>query len=141
MYDVIIQIDQKSVDATAQAATDRLEAALVRGVERLLTIAEEAQATSYTASSNPDRLNYERTFTLQSASETEMLSTRLPEISGEWRINEGVASYGRYVLGKRSEQAPIHRDRWKSEEEVEAIVESKQNDVINEELNRAKIQV
>ncbi len=141
MYDVAISIDQKSVEAVARAATDRLEAALVRGVERLLTIAEEAQATSYTASGNPDRLAYERTFRLKSASETEMLSTHLPEISGEWRINEGIASYGRYVLGKRSEQAPIHRDRWLSEEDVEAIVESKQDEVINEEMNRAKIQV
>ena len=83
---------------------------------------ENAQILAYTSSSNPERLRYERTFALRRASRRQQTGDRLPDIGGEWWVDDTEVDYGADVLGKEAEQAGIHRGRWKSIEDVEKEV-------------------
>ena len=99
----------------------KIEPGLNEIVDELLVMIAQTQILAYTATAQPARpagSKYVRTFTLRSASRTEHAGRRLPDISGEWSAATSVARYAEYVLGSRADQAPIHRGRWKSEEEV-----------------------
>lgn len=113
------------VDSTIAAEERRLEAQLVAGVEAVLDFAGTVQAESYTSTGNPAQpagSTYTRTFALARSSEKKMTSKTLPIISGVWRANPAVARHAELVIGPRSQQAGIHRGRWKSEEDIEAEV-------------------
>lgn len=132
-----VPLDQ--VTAERQAQERGIEARLNKAVDRTLEFIEQYQIKSYTASSNPalpPGSGYSRTFNLASASETERPGTRLPDISGVWRVNEGQADYAEYVLGTRQQQAKIHRGRWKTRTETEAAAKEKMPQIIEEELAR-----
>lgn len=123
-YEYKIPMGQVQADIAQQ--TRRIEAGLNKSVDELLNLAADTQILAYSATSNPappPASTYTRTFTLQSASETRRTSTKLPKISGVWSANEDIAKAARYVIGKRAQQAKIHRGRWKSIEEVTAIVQ------------------
>lgn len=108
------------------------------GVNRLLQTVADTQILAYTPSSNPDRLFYDRTMTLRRASRIEPARGELPFITGRWYADEGVAPYAEEVLGPRSMQAPIHRDRWKSIEEVEEIVARQSDEIIKNTLGEIR---
>ncbi len=99
-------------------AEQKIRAALLALVVEALKQIEQAQILAYTRNANPPRLAYERTFTLRSASRTQITDAELPSIAGQWWADEGVAHYAEEVLGPRTRQKPIHQDRWKSSEQV-----------------------
>lgn len=130
-----VPLDQ--VAAERQTQERGIEARLNKAVDRTLEFIEQYQIKSYTTSSNPappPGSRYQRTMTLQAASEVERTGTKLPDISGVWRVNDGKARYGQYVLGSRAEQAKIHRGRWKTRTETEAAAKEKMPQIIEEEL-------
>lgn len=118
----VIRVDLSSVDGSVKEAESWLSRQTVLLVEDTLDAIENAQILAYTSTSNPNRLRYERTFALRRASRRQQTGDRLPGISGEWWVDDAAVDYGAYVLGKEAEQNPIHRDRWKSIEDVEAEV-------------------
>lgn len=106
------------VEAEIQAQQRRIETGLSGAIDDLLKFIEQGQILAYTGSGNPPLpagSDYQRTFTLQSASRTE----RTGEFSGRWYVDEGIAPYGQEVLGPQADQAAIHRGRWKTVEDVE----------------------
>lgn len=125
----------RQVNQTIAEQVRRIERGLNAAVDELLTEVENTQILKYTASAFPtSRPSYDRTFRLQSASVTRRTSTKLPTISGVWSADEAKAPAARFVLGKKSQQARIHRGRWKSTEEVEAAVKGKAPGIIQEHL-------
>jgi hypothetical protein len=119
---VTYEIPMGLVRAEIVEQLKHIEAGLNDAVDELLDLAANTQILKYSASAfpaPPPSSTYSRTYTLQGASETRRTSTRLPVISGEWSANEAKAKHAKYVLGKRAQQAKIHRGRWKSTEEVE----------------------
>lgn len=112
---------------------DRVERGLEAAVDDLLDFVEKAQVHAYTSSASPAQppgSTYERTFTLRRSSK----KRRTGRFSGIWETDEGIASYDRYVIGKRSEQANIHRGRWKSTQEVEQELEREAPKIIEAKI-------
>lgn len=131
------QIPEAEIQAIILQKERDIEANLNTAVDKILDLVENSQIKSYTAGGNPTRPSgstYVRTFTLQAASEKERTGSKLPDISGVWRANEGKARYAPYVLGSRAEQAPVHQGRWKALEDVIAEVEEKAPGIIREQL-------
>lgn len=119
---ITYEVPLGQVEADIERETRKIGAALNEAVDDVLKFIRQDQVESYTATGNPPRpagSDYVRTFTLQRASETERTGSQLPNISGEWRVNESVAPYAPYVVGTRAEQARIHRGRWKSRTQIE----------------------
>lgn len=132
------QIPEAEIAAVILQKERDIEANLNTAVDKILDLVENSQIKSYTAGGNPARPSgstYVRTFTLQRASEKERTGSKLPDISGVWRANEGKARYAPYVLGSRAEQAAVHRGRWKALEDVIAEVNDKGPGIIKEQLN------
>jgi hypothetical protein len=134
---ITYEIPLNEVDAVLARGKTDIERRLMAARDDILGAVEDEQIKSYTGSNNPappPGSRYQRTFTLQAASETEAISNKLPVISGIWRVNEGQARYGRYVLGSRAEQARIHRGRWKSRTDVEQAIKIKAPAIVEEHL-------
>ena len=134
---VTYQIPMTQVGQTIAQQVRRIEAGLNAAVDELLGEIEQAQILAYTASglpSQPAGTDYVRTFKLQSSSKTRRTSTKLPVISGEWIADEGIARYAGYVIGSRSNQAKVHRGRWKSKEQVTAEVTAKAPAIVERNL-------
>ena len=134
---ITYEIPLNQVRAEIETAERRLERQLNAGVDDVLKFIENEQILAYGADSNPARppgSRYVRTFDLQSASETERTGTKLPDISGVWRVNLSKARYGEKVLGTRQQQAPIHRGRWKSKTDVENAAKEAAPGIIEEHL-------
>ncbi len=115
---------------------------LVSATDKILDLIEATQIKKYTSAGEPDRptgSKYERTFTLRDSSKKKITSRRLPEVEGLWWSEMHEAPYNKYVIGPRSEQAPVHRDRWKSIEEVVIEVDARASQIIREELNEGRI--
>lgn len=133
--ELVVQVDWTEIDTIPR----EIEAAAVRGVEKALKALEEVQATSYEANSNPAKpagSRYQRTFALKRASRTRILNPRFPTIIGRWDL-DGSIDYGEKVIGPASDQDPIHRGRWKSEEEVLEIWEPMAPQIIDDEIQKA----
>lgn len=123
------------VEAEIEAGEREIEARLNEIVDDTLKYIEEVQ--TYTSGGNPPPppgSRYQRTFTLLNAGETERTGSKLPDISGEWRVNLGKARYGEYVRGTRQEQAPIHRGRWRDRDEVERLAQDKATQIAQEKV-------
>ena len=136
--DFTYQIPEAEIQAVILRKEKSIEDNLNTAVDKTLDLVENSQIKASTAGGNPTRPSgstYVRTFTLQQASEKERTGTRLPDISGVWRANEGKARYAPYVIGSRAEQADVHRGRWKALEDVIAEVEEKAPGIIREQLN------
>lgn len=129
-----IKFDTSQVENVPARLEQLLAPALVEALGGILEAIEQAQILSYTASSNPGKLDYERTFTLRDASRKRTTRTTLPHISGEWYADEGVADYAEYVIGAEEDQAEIHQGRWKSLEDVVAEVEQEAGSIIKEAI-------
>ena len=132
-------IPANQVRATLDEEHRRLERQLNEAVDDILKFVENAQIKAYTATANPGLppgSRYERTFNLRDASRTRRTGTHLPDISGEWYADEGVARYAGEVLGNRGEQKPIHRGRWKSREQVEQEAQVAAPGIVEEKLRR-----
>lgn len=98
---------------------------LKRAVERGLVEIELAQIKGYLSNSNPAKpagSTYVRTFKLRNSSRTKVSGSKFPR--GVWDT-DGSAPYDSLVLGTRSQQARIHRGRWRSQEDVIKIVDEK----------------
>ena len=136
---IVYEIPMNQVRAEIEAGQRRIERDLNAAVGDLLIFAGLVQAESYLSTSMPalpPGSIYERTFTLREASKTRRTGTHLPDISGEWYIDEGIAPYGEDVIGPRAKQKPIHQGRWKSQEDIEAEVKAKAPEIIQENLRR-----
>lgn len=136
---VSYEVPINQVRAEIEANQRRIETALNLAVDDILKYIEQDQIKAYTAAGNPPQpagSQYVRTFTLQRASETHRTGTRLPDISGEWLVNEGIARYGPYVVGTRAEQARIHRGRWRSKTQIEAEAKVAAPAIIERRLNQ-----
>ena len=136
---IVYEIPQGQVRAEIEAQQRRIERGLNGAVDDLLTFAGLVQAESYLSTSMPalpPGSAYERTFTLRDASKTRRTGTHLPDISGEWYIDEGIAPYGEDVIGPRAKQKPIHKGRWKSQEDIESAVKAKAPEIIGEHLRK-----
>lgn len=135
---ITYEVPLNQVRAEIEAHERRIEAALNEARDDILKFIENDQIKAYTATGNPPRppgSDYQRTFTLQRASETVVTGSKLPDISGEWRVNESIAPYGPYVVGTRQEQAKIHRNRWKSRGQIEAEAKEAAPAIIERRLN------
>ena len=123
MFPIIAhEIPPGQMEAEIRAQETQIERRLNAAVDDVLSFIEQAQILAYTATGNPPLpagSSYQRTFTLQSASRTERTGERLPDISGRWWVDLGVAPYGEDVLGLRADQAAMFQNRWKSQEDVE----------------------
>lgn len=138
---IIYDIPMGQVKAEIEAEQRRIERGLNGAADDLLTLAGLVQAESYLSTSMPalpPGSAYERTFTLREASKTRRTGTHLPDISGEWYIDEGIAPYGEDVIGPKAKQKPIHQGRWKSQEGIEAAVEAKAPEIIKERLRSSQ---
>ena len=136
---IVYEIPMGQVRAEIEAEQRRIERGLNGAVDDLLTFAGLVQAEGYLSTSMPalpPGSTYERTFTLREASKARRTGTRLPDISGEWYIDEGIAPYGEGVIGPRAKQKSIHKGRWKSQEDIEAAVKAKAPEIIGEHLRK-----
>lgn len=100
------------------------------GIDGGLGLVEKEQNTSYTATGKPARprgSDYVRTFKLFNASER----IRPSKIKGIWKNR---TSYAVFVLGKRRQQARIHRNRWKDIEKVIKNTQKKVTDLISKRI-------
>ena len=134
---VTYQIPMTQVGQTIAQQVRRIEAGLNAAVDELLDLVEGTQILKYSTSAfpaPPPGSTYTRTFALQGASETRRISAKLPMISGEWSANEAKAKHAKYVLGKKSQQAKIHRGRWMPTEDVEASVKAKAPAIVERNL-------
>jgi hypothetical protein len=139
MNGVIVEykIPMGQVNSAIKKSIQRVTAKLNAARDEILEFAGTVQVKSYTASSNPappPASTYTRTFALQSAFKTQVTSTQLPTISGEWSVDETIANYAPFVVGRKSQQAKIHRGRWKSVEETTAIVKGRAQVIIKKHL-------
>lgn len=135
--DVTITVDVAALKNLERVSERRIEAGLNRVVDKLLEETEKAQILAYTATDQPPLppgSDYERTFQLKSASKTRRTGRILGDISGEWYVDPDRAPYGKYVLGLQSQQADIHRGRWKSVEQVIRELEQAAPGVVEREL-------
>lgn len=137
-----IDIDLTEVDELLRQYPREIEAALNDIIDELIGKVEQTQILKYTADAfpaQPPGSDYERTFTLQRASKKRKTRTALPRIEAEWFVDEVTADYGDVVLGETEDQAPIHRGRWKSLEEVAREVERQAPDVIEVRLGEINL--
>jgi len=136
---VQINVNQLDIKNAAREEELRIERNLNDAVDRILDTIEDAQIGSYGANSNPSKppgSTYIRTFDLQRASKKQRTRRVLPEISGIWSVDESKVRYGDYVLGTRTQQAAIHRGRWKSKTDVEKEAKNKAPQIVEEELRK-----
>jgi hypothetical protein len=130
-----IDFDPEGVlDLVERGQVARIEAALNRAMDEILATIALSQIEAYTADSLPPRPAgsvYQRSFDLRGSSRSRRSGQALPDISGEWYSE---SDYARYVLGLRSQQAVIHRGRWKSLEDVTAEAERFAPGIIDKEL-------
>ncbi len=136
---IVYEIPLGQVEAEIEAEERLIERKLNAGVDDVLVFAGLVQAESYLSTSMPalpPGSEYERTFTLREASKSRRTGEHLPDIGGEWYIDEGIAPYGEDVIGPRAKQKPIHQGRWKSQEDIEAAVKAKAPEIIQEHLRR-----
>ncbi|GIK36566.1 MAG: hypothetical protein BroJett011_03990 [Chloroflexota bacterium] len=115
-------VDVREMFSFVRAYPQRLTDVLLDALDELMEAAELIQVKKYTATTDPAPpagSEYERTFTLQRASQTRRIHETLPNIEGEWYLAEEEAPYGKYVVGPWADQAKIHRRRWKSTGQVE----------------------
>lgn len=137
MSDVITSYTVQSGDDQAEFEK-KIALALIEGVKKTLDEIEATQIHKYTSSSNPalpSGSTYNRTFELRQSSRKKVTKITLPTIRGQWRA---VARHAPDVLGSRSEQTPIFQNRWKSTEEVEDIVQSKAERIVQKELENIR---
>lgn len=139
---ITIEIPVKQFAKSADLAQKEIQTRLVAGVNAILDLIEATQIHKYTAAGEPDQptgSTYVRTFTLRRSSRKEIKRRRLPIIQGLWSSDLNEAPYNKYVIGPLNEQAPIHRDRWKSIEEVVTEVEEKAPQIVEDKLNESRI--
>lgn len=125
------------LDESIEGEERRIEGLLIDGVEDVLIFTGRVQAESYTASGNPPPppgSTYVRTFETARSSSKRLTRRQLPIIAGEWFADLRIARYAELVIGPRSQQAGIHRGRWKSEEDVEQIVAKEAPGIIQEKF-------
>lgn len=133
MIAISASIGERQVEAALDETSQGIEGKLSNVVDRLLNVIEATQIGAYTENASPAKpagSAYERTFELKRSSRKIHPTGSL---RGEWRTD---LAYARFVLGRQSEQAAIHRGRWKSVEEVEQQVEQIGPDIIREEFAR-----
>lgn len=112
---VNVEIDLNKAIIALDLAKTLLDDALDDSIDDLLTFIDNSQAKAYTQDANPEKppgSRYVRTFDLQNTTE----KVHVLKFEGEWVSD---IDYSLDVLGTSSEQAPIHRGRWKSKEIVE----------------------
>ena len=134
-----IDIDLKPTFKQIIQETDKkLERANVIFAREVLDTIEKAQILAYTSSgkpSQPSGSRYRRTFTLQKSSvrRTKRVTARV--IDAEWFTT---LDYAPKVLGQASDQALIHRGRWKSLEQVVREVDQQISDIYDDSFRKAK---
>lgn len=136
---VTYKIPMVEVQRAITKEVSRVEAKLNAARDEILEFAGQVQILKYTASAfpaPPPGSTYTRTFALQNAFETRVTSTKLPTISGEYSVNEAKAKHASFVVGKKSQQAKMHRGRWKSQEEVEKEVKGAAQVIIKKHVNQ-----
>jgi hypothetical protein len=128
MIIVVIGFNGTILDQTIKDIDDALD----ESIDDLLTFIDNVQAKAYTQDANPSKpggSRYQRTFNLQNSTE----KVHVLKFQGEW-ISD--IDYARYVLGSRSEQAEIHRGRWKAREIVEQETMEAASRIINDAIAR-----
>lgn len=142
MSDIYIEIDQAQLDRFTNGLEDGAEDAINEALDDILVATELVQAASYLRTSNPGLpagSTYRRTFRLRESSRTKRGSRKLPQITGSWFTDPGVAPYADEVIGPRSEQKPIHRGRWKSLEDIQAKIDELAPAIMEEKLDAISI--
>jgi len=102
-----------------------------------LKLVEDEQIKAYSAGnrpSPPSGSTYKRTFKLQRSSRARTKKVR-KGYEGIWDT-DGTADYDKYVLGIKSNQAGIHRGRWKSIEQVVEAVDKKLTPIADEIIDK-----
>ena len=132
MTNTLVLYDFQEAFTGVQIITDDLDDILDESIDELLEFIDQAQAKAYTQDSNPAKPSnsrYIRTFNLQNSTE----KVHVSRFEGEWVSD---IEYAHYVLGSKSEQAPIHVGRWKSKEMVIQETISNAPRIINELIGR-----
>jgi len=117
---------------------DKLERTNVIFTRETLDAIENAQILAYTSTGKPPQpsgTRYRRTFTLQKSSVRLTRRVTARSIDAEWFT---VLDYAAKVLGQASDQALIHRNRWKSLEQVVKEVDQQIVDVYDDSFKKAK---
>lgn len=135
-----ISVDIKPTFKTvARAITGDLKRVNQLFVKNLLDEIELTQIQAYTLSSMPSQpsgATYRRTFDLRRSSRREINSITNFGIDANWHTE---LDYAPFVLGSKSQQAKIHKGRWKSTEEVSALVEKKSDQIYEESFRKSKV--
>ena len=106
-----------------------------RVVDSLLDAIEQAQIKSYTSTAKPRQpagTKYRRTFALQRSSERHRGRVTARDFNAVWRSDLG---YARFVIGSKSDQAAIHRNRWKPLETVVTEVGRQVSDIYDKHFD------
>lgn len=123
-------------------AEKEIQSRLVAGTNAIMDFIEGAQIKRYTATGEPEKptgSTYERTFTLRDSSRKVIKRRTKRIVIGLWSSDIREAPYNKYVIGPRNEQALVHRDRWKSIEEVVIEADARAPMIVEEKLNEGRI--
>lgn len=139
---VTIELDARDVKQINGIFERRLQEALNTGMDKILDLIELVQIHKYLSNSFPPRPSgsrYVRTFQLRRASRKRRVGRHLPDISGEWYVDDSAAPYAGEVIGPASEQAAIHRGRWMSLEQIAVETERVAPAILQEEIDGIQI--
>jgi hypothetical protein len=126
-----IGVNNQQAAIAINEAQSRIDKRLSEVLNDILDAAEQVQIKKYTQDANPAKpagSPYIRTFKLRESS----YRIRTGKFSAELATDPDIAPYARFVVGPQALQAPIHRGRWKSTEEVIREVRKIAPKIINE---------
>lgn len=136
MADIKVVIKSEQVTKFFNVTPNKMKGAFGQIATLLLDETEQAQILMYRQDSGPAKppnSKYIRTFNLQASSERKIKDLSPFGFQAEWFTD---LSYAQFVIGKISQQAPIHRGRWHSLERVIVIVDKKVRRITEKVLNK-----
>jgi hypothetical protein len=136
MADIELDVKSEQVSKFLDVTPGKVKGVFGQVATLLLDVAEQAQILLYKQNSGPAKppdSKYVRTFDLQASSERKIRNLSPFGFQAEWFTD---LSYAPFVLGKVSQQAPIHRGRWKSLETVISILNRKVGPITKKILNK-----
>ena len=137
MLTIKVKVQKSDVKRELRQIRGRITLALNNARDKALVAVALTQVESYGTDSRPAKpqgSTYTRTGKLRRGGRKKVTSTRLPDISGEF-YTEGVP-YDKYVVGKLSEQAAIHKGRWLSLEEQEETGQRVSENIVKKEISK-----
>lgn len=136
MSSVKTEADSSEVTSFLKGIPAKVEKGFRILAEQSLDVTENAQILAYGQNSSPPKpagSTYTRTFKLRASSKRKIRNVSSTGFTAEWFTN---LSYAPFVLGTVSQQVPLHRGRWKSVENVIAIVDNAIGTTTDKTMNK-----